>query len=66
MVRYERINKYPYCLNKYLLTYKDKEKLEDENVIVSTFLNETNIDVNNKLEGNGECQIISKFKVKKN
>ena len=41
-------------------TYKDKEKIEGEIGIISTFENETKIDVETELEVHGKFGIISK------
>ena len=65
-VKYNKSKKYSDWLDKNMRNYKDKDKIEDKIVIMSTLANEEKINVKTALEANGECEIISTFKVKKN
>ena len=40
VIKYDKSKKYSDCSDKTLRTYKDKEKIEDEIGIISTFENE--------------------------
>ena len=64
VIRYDKSKKYSDCSDKNLRTYEDKEKIEDGIDIVVRFANETKIDAETALEANGECEIMSTFKVK--
>ena len=61
---YDKNNEYSDLSDRTLRTYKDKEKIEYQNGIISTFVNETKTDVETALEVNGECGIMSTLKVK--
>ena len=62
---YDKNNEYSDLSDRTLRTYKDKEKIEYQNGIISTFVNETKNYVETALEVNGECGIMSTLKVKK-
>ena len=44
VIKYDKSKKYSDWTDKTLLAYKDKEKIEDEKVIIIMFGNETKID----------------------
>ena len=52
VVKYDKINKYSDWSDKTLVSYKDKDKIEDESGIISTFANDAKIDVRTALEVN--------------
>ena len=64
VVNWNKTKKLSDWSDKTLRTYKDKEKIEDKFETISTFANESVINVDTALEVNGECGIISKFTVK--
>ena len=64
VVRFDKRKKYSDSPDKTIRTYKDKDKIEYEKLIISTFVNETKIDVNTTLEVHSECGIMSMFKTK--
>ena len=66
MFKYDKSKKLSFWSDKTLRTYRDKQKIEDKNVIISTFANEAKIDFKTAIEANGECGIMGTFEVKKN
>ena len=66
VIKYDKNTKYSDWSDKTLRTYKDKDKIEYEIDIISTFANETKVDVEISLEAKCKYKIISTFKVKKN
>ena len=59
VVKYDKSKKYSDWLDKTLINYKDKDKIEDEKGIIRMFAKK--IDVDNAIEVNGGCEIISTF-----
>ena len=62
VVKYDKSNKHFYWYEKIIRDYKDKDKFEDKNGIISMFENETKIDVETAFEVNVKCLIVFKFK----
>ena len=54
VIRYNKSNKHSDLSDITLWSYKDKEKIEDEKVVISMFANKTKINAKNALEVNGE------------
>ena len=54
VIRYNKSNKHSDLSDITLWSYKDKEKIEDEKVVISMFATKTKINVKNALEVNGE------------
>ena len=65
VIKYDKRKKCSDWLDKTLWTYKDKEKIEDEKGIISTFVNEKKIDVETTFEVHGNRGIISTSNMKK-
>ena len=65
LFKYEKSKKHFDWSDKSLSIYKGKDKSQDKNGIIITFVNQANISVHIKPEVNGECIIIITFKDKK-
>ena len=59
VVRYDKRKKYSDSPDKTLRTYKDKDKIEYEKLIISTFVNEASIYIRTEPKVNGDCEILS-------